>query len=108
MRGWALFSLTVEQIESRPSHEGPERRLLKFVLGKGIILFSLFLPVVVCVQVGKVFLERQNERRIQFIRVHSLKRVCLIGAAGRLREEMTTNTGHLPVFSSRGTRKGMG
>ena len=31
------------------------------MLGKGIILFSLFLPVVVRVQVRKEFLERQNE-----------------------------------------------
>lgn len=63
MRGWALFSMTVEQIESHPSHEGPERRrFLKFVLGEDIILFSLFSPVVVCVQARKEFLERQNER----------------------------------------------
>lgn len=67
--------MTLEQIASHPSYEGPERRrLLKFVLGEGIILFSLFLPVVVLVQVGKEFLESQNERRIQFIRVHSNRR----------------------------------
>ena len=57
--------MTPEQIESHPSHEGPERRrLLKFVRGEGIILFSLFLPVVVLVQGGKEFLERQKVNTI--------------------------------------------
>ena len=65
---------------------------------------SYIVSVVVQVRVGKEFPDmRQNERRIQFIRVGDTVRT-----AGQLKGEPTLNRGPQVHFYTQGTRSGIG